>query len=298
MGTWVCGSEEALWIVEAVSANQEDTGEPGAAWLHTHGLWRCGLPELEMLEVPPAQVDAASEVITAMAGRLLEEPAPAPGEPFALGPGLDVTLQPWQDVASYLEEGSPGGLADRDKDGDHNGVRAVICGATPDGTYKKIWRWPREIVERLDKGDALIFLSRRFTDRRARHARDTWPQLATCFASLPANLLRTDTEPALNPSDPTVRFIIKAGLATNGTDQDEREHLWFVVQKFAGDRAEGTLINQPVMVGDIRQGDRMWVERANVSDWSVLTPVGSFDPSRAAALERTIDQLRAGAIPS
>jgi uncharacterized protein YegJ (DUF2314 family) len=287
-------SEHALWIIHAIAG---DGADAGGAWLHTHGLWRCGRPELEMLEVPTALVHAAGELLNSIAGRLLEEPTPPPGEPYSVGPGLEVTLHPWQEVAQFIADEAPGGPRDRGDDGDeHAGVRAVICGPRPEGAYRKLWRWPREAIERLDAAEALIFLSRGATERRARSARATWPQLATCFASLPNRLLRTDTG---TDSDGSVRFIIKAGLAAEETgDELEREHLWFVVRRFAGDRAEGTLVNRPVTVGGLARGDVVWVKREHISDWSVLTPLGSFDPLRVAAMEQAIDALREGGATS
>src|SRR5262245_18083674 len=71
---------DVLWVIHAVTPAAE-----GGAWLHTHGLWRCGVPELEMLDVPARDASRAAELLSAIASRLLEEPLPAPGEPFRVG---------------------------------------------------------------------------------------------------------------------------------------------------------------------------------------------------------------------
>ena len=120
----------------------------------------------------------------------------------------------------------------------------------------------------------------------------TWPQLAMSFASLPAPLLRCDTTGSTGADPPFVRFIIKAGLATSEEPDIEREHMWFVARRFDGDRAEGELVNQPILIKELKQGDVAWISRSKISDWSVVTPVGTFGPARIAALERAIDQLR------
>ena len=131
-------------------------------------------------------------------------------------------------------------------------------------------------------------------DRSARQARATWPELATSFASLPAELVRCDAAAAEDEDDGRVRFIIKAGFPPDAAADEQREHMWFVVRRFEGDRAEAILINQPVAVQDLHRGDVVWIERSTVSDWMVVSPLGSFDPSRSAALERAIDRIREG----
>lgn len=281
-----------LWITHVVAP--ADAGEDDeATWLLTDGLARCGLPELEMIEVPGRLAGTAGELLGTLACRMLEEMLPPPGEPFPVGPGLDVTLQPWQAVAPYVSE-APGGLADRaDTNGGnvphpHAGVRAVVCAVKPQGTYRKVWRWPRTVLERIDDGEGALFLSSYETERQAKLARRAWPQLAGAFEGLAPPLLRVDSEQ--DPETPWVRFLIKAGLTANG--DDDREHLWFVVRRFDHDRAEGELLNEPSLARTLAPGDVTWIERDRVSDWSVVTPAGSFGPADASAMSQTLASLR------
>ncbi len=288
--------EHMLWIVHAVAATGASESEP--CWLHTHGLWRCGRPELEMLEVPRRHIGSAGELLNAVAGRILEEPAPLPGEPFAIGHELEVSLQPWEDVARYLADDVPGSLEDRDDGEDeHRGVRAAVCGARPTGTFRRIWSWPQEVIVRLDRDDAVLYLTLRSTERLARHARATWPQLAMTFATLPPPLIRLDARPDGTSDAPSVRFIMKAGFPVDDGSDAGREHLWFIVRRFDGDRAQAELINEPMEVPQLARGDVTWIERSAISDWSVITPLGSFGPSRIKALQQAIDRLRQGDSP-
>ncbi|MEE8154887.1 MAG: DUF4026 domain-containing protein [Phycisphaerales bacterium] len=283
---------EMLWVIQAVS-HGGDGQRAGAGWLHTHGLWRCGKPELEMLEVPPAYTIRACELLNTIAGRLLEEPAPAPGEVMMIGNEMAVILQPWQDVAPYLADDTPGSMRDRadENDNAHTGVRAVVCDPNPRGAYRRLWVWPQAALDRLDRDDAVLYPAKRVSQRQASIARATWPDLATTFSSLSGPLLRTDDKPADDADEPAVRFIIKAGLAQSNQPDGDREHLWFVVRRFDGDRAEAQLVNQPIHLGRMNKGDITWIERETVSDWSVITPLGSFDPSSIGRMQRVIDQL-------
>ena len=273
--------EDVLWIIHVVT---REGSRGDGTWVHTHGLWRCGKPELEMLEVPAGQSGRAAELLNALAGRLLEEKLPDPDESFEVGNDLEITLRRWEEVVEKLPEDSPGSMKDRD-DELHNGPRAVVC-------RKGGNTWPPHVVERIGRGDRVVFLSNRCTARAAHRARATWPQLAMTFASLSPPLLRCDADGSGERGEPFVRFILKTGLVASDEPSVEREHVWFVARRFDGDRAEGQLVNQPILVKNLKQGDIAWISRAKVSDWSVVTPVGIFGPSRIGALVRAVDRLR------
>ncbi len=210
-----------------------------------------------MLEVPGPLVRAGVELLDTIAGRMFETMLPPPGEPFAIGPDLDVTFQPWQDAAPAVENG-PGGMAWRTEtpDNEHIGVRAVVRAAG--------------VLERIAAGDGAYFLSSHETNRLAGRARAAWPALVT--VPLPA-----------------VRVLLKAGLTLDGTD-DEREHLWFAVRCFQDDRAEAELLHEPMNVA-MNKGDVVWIDRHDVSDWTVVTPEGRFGPAQADEMTRVVATL-------
>ncbi len=254
-----------LWIGHVV----EPAGEHRGNWIHTHGLHRCSLPELEMLDVPDTLVPVAVQLLDTIAGRMLEVMIPPPGEPYAIGPGLDVTFRPWQEVAPDVADG-PGGMAARTDDPDnphdaHMGVRAVVCGA--------------EVLQRIAAGDGAYFLSSHETNRLARRARAAWPTL-TAIGLPPVGA--TDAAP-------TVQVLVKAGLGADGAD-DEREHLWFAVRRFEAERAEAELLHEPMHIA-LAVGDVVWIEREVVSDWTVVTPAARFGPAEAEAMARAVASL-------
>ncbi len=262
-------SVAVLWIVHVNEPADDPTDEMSGVWIHTHGLARCGLPELEMLEVPCPLVRAGVELLDTIAGRMFETMLPPPGEPFAIGPDLDVTFRPWQDVAPAVADG-PGGMAARtddpnDPDNPHMGVRAVVCGT--------------EVLQRIAAGDGAYFLSSYETNRLAQRARAAWPAL-TAIGLPPAGA--TDAAP-------TVQVLVKAGLGADGAE-DEREHLWFSVRRFEAERAEAELLHEPVRVA-LTVGDVVWIEREVVSDWTVVTPAGRFGPAEADAMARAVVSL-------
>lgn len=285
---------EILWTIHLVEREEEqrsgDAEAPsGKVWLHTHGLWRCGQPELEMLQVPSKHARSAAELINDIASLLMESRYPEPGEPIEIGDELVITLQPWETAIETIPPDEPGGAEDREgEENPHGGPRAIICARhrSSDGA----WIWPEQIVTRLEQGEGVVYRTQRATQRQARLAQHAWGQLATAFAS--ARQMLSGPQ-----DDRSIVFLLKAGMdrAEPAAAGDVgREHLWFEAQRFEGDRAEVRLISSPRWVEELQPGTTLWIERDAVSDWEVLTPYGGFGPSALPALWRAIDMLREG----
>jgi uncharacterized protein YegJ (DUF2314 family) len=290
---------DVLWSIHAVGLDDDDPHEhdescpegclgaddgTDAIWLHTHGLWRCGKPELEMLNVPSEHALAAGHILNGIAELLLEGELAAPGEPFDIGGGLRVTARRWQDVAPQLPQGCPGGLSDREdpENNPHTGVRAAICSPTPGGADGKQLTWPLEVIQRLEQDGATLYMTQRATARLAKRARAAWPELAMAFASL-RHLLNGQAE-----HEPAALFLVKAGLREDESGDAPREHLWFEMQDFQGDRAQGRLINQPQSIQRVKSGDLLWLDRTAISDWQVITKQGAFSPAETVGLQRFV----------
>jgi len=275
---------DVLWVVQAVQAARDSGDEGRLVWLHTHGLWRCNAPELEMLEVPLDYAEPAAELINDIAALLLEQSPPRPGEPFEIGPDLQVMLHPAHIVAPLLTRDTPGSMNDRSEENGanpHGGIRAVICAVSPPENPGKIWAWPREVTRRWMADEAAIYMTTRATERQAALARAVWGQFATAFASIARHPCEAGDESG-------VVFGVKAGFAEN----DSNEHLWFEVCRFEADRVEGRLVNQPLAVKRLSKGDRAWITRGQISDWRVVTQDGCYGPNDLASLWRAIDALK------
>ena len=272
---------ESLWVIHSVFDRNRDEG---THWLHTHGLWRCGRPELEMLDVRATKSGVAGRLLNDIARRVLDDAdLPIAPEPYSIGPGMDVTLHPWQSLMAQVGKGGHGGPDDRaGEDNPHRGMRAVVCGPKPHGVFRKQWSWPSEATEMLEQDRGVIFHSDRDTDRAAKLARDRWGELATAFAA--AQRLKIDGKPA-------AAFAVKARFCQPG-DAEDREHMWIDVREFRGETASGELMNQPLRLTHVRHGQIVTIGRNDVSDWQVFTPAGSFRPSDVPALWRVLDVMK------
>jgi hypothetical protein len=117
-----------LWSVEA-------TERGGRARIATRGLARCGRPEIEMHGVAAPLADAAAALVDAIAAIVIDDGPPEPGAPLEVGPDLIVSLR--------LAEGAA--------------ERAIVCGVRPAGAGAPEWTWPRDVVERVARGEAVVY---------------------------------------------------------------------------------------------------------------------------------------------
>ncbi len=291
-------SESILWFIHA-AGKDSPPNESSKIWIYTHGLSRCDRPELEMLEVPFPLVGSAIALVNAVAEQIVENDVPEPGQPFEISDGLAVTLQPWREAAEHADATSPGHAKNRLDHEQRELIdnRVAICGATPTGTYRKIWTWPSEVVQELARrGPTALFKTRRAAVRQKQMARETWGELMQAFATLPAEVRqKTDDRAAV--------FLIQAGLQKpnrNGAKsydahENNREELWFEVKRFhgeAGGRIEAELVNEPFDLPHLHQGDVLQIDASTVCDWQVLTKKGHFGPGTAGGLLEAVTQIR------
>jgi len=280
-------NDESLWTITAVATSDE---EDVPMMLFTTGLSRCGLPELEMLEVPARHSQAAAILLNHVASLLLEAPPPEPEEPIEIGPDILVTLIPWQECARYIAEETPGSTAFRETareqgDGSLMAVRAVICSAKKRGSFKQLWAWPIEIIESMEAGRAVLYASEHSAAATERRAQRTWPKFATAFASV-----RRAEEPDVLALA-TTAFQVQAPLGSVD-EHDRREQGWFTVQRFDHDVVDAVLSEEPVTRQDLHVGDAIRIPRAEVTDWRVFLPEEVFGPARSDALLAAVDRLR------
>ena len=283
--------ERWLWRVSGAGLSEPTGSGERPTMLFTTGLWRCGRPELELLELPADHVRAGLILLDALAGLLLEGEMPEPGEVFEAGPGLEVTLQPWREVAATMEEGTPGSASFRAAAGQAGmpspllGVRAVICHPQTVGSFRQVWSWPRDAVAAIESGHAALYATEHATRASQRRAQRRWEAFATAFASL----RKSDAPEALRVRNEG--FLLQAPLE-GGRDPDRVEQAWFRLVRLEGGAVHAALLEKPRSRDDLDMGSEVRVDPATITDWRVETPEGDFGPERWEELLPAIDRLR------
>jgi len=283
--------DRVLWRLGRYEALSD--GDSSTVLIGTCGLSRCGLPELEMCEVPRDRADAAAVLLHTLAGLLLESPAPPPGFEMEIGDGISVTLQRADDVASHLTDGAPGSNPWREVArthglGEFELPRAAVCGTEPRGAYKPVWMWPDEAVERIASGNAVLFMTRHSVEAATQRAQSTWPTFAMAFASL------------ARPSNPDWKkmaedaFQVQAAVppSPEGNVGPRIEQSWFHVRRIAGDGVHAVTSSRPVTRPDLDAGSMVLLKATDVTDWRVELDGRVYDPEESDALLHAVDRVR------
>lgn len=252
------GSKAGLGIHELASLHAIG-GESAAAWIHTHGLARAGLPELDALQVPRSAQGPVGELLQATASLLLEHGTPATGKPFPVGESMDVVLLGLDDALARVPKDAPGGRGARD-DEHREGSRVVVAPASArQGGSPSL----EPLAEAARKGP--FFRSVAATERMRVLARERWGEFVRLFHQ--------------NHRKPGFVFLAKLGYEPDGkVGEASREHLWFRVQAIEDDRIEGLLESTPVAVSSLERGTSRKHDLERLSEWVVVTPAGRLFP--------------------
>ena len=255
----VLPSPASLFNVQAVSSPS------GEVWLHTHGLIRCGLTELEILQSDTENFNNHYPVISTFASYLIDKIADKIDTAyigcFYNNSPLVVTRLLWTEGLQQYKGIDLGGIDDR-KDM-HNSLTSILFAFTSEeneknGVYTKIPEF-----NALLANNPLFFISESETKRMSLLAREKYDCLKTAFNG-------TDTH-----------ILVKVGLPTAHDDSPDHEHIWFELQGFDGESFIAELTQEPYDVPDMHEGDKGTYTVNDITDWIVYTPNGQITPETA-----------------
>lgn len=279
--------ERLLWRLGRYEALPD--GDSNLVLLGTHGLARCGIPELELLEVPRDLAESAAVLIHTVAGLLLENDLPEPGEEIEVGDALSVVLQTAAEASQCVNESTAGSEPWRVQARAHGLSefalkRAVICAPEQKGTYRPIWVWPQEVVERIAAGGAVLYMTQHSVRASERRARATWGGFATAFVSL----VRT--------GNPKWQEIARNGFSVQapvpGSGEPRIEQAWFSLQGIDHESLTVKVVDRPVTRPDLDPGSHLVLANSIVTDWRVEIADEVYDPDDVDALLAAVDRVR------
>jgi hypothetical protein len=114
-----------LYVVHVVVPERARDG----LWLHTHGLERTGLPDVELLDVLPEQGGERGELLTRFVDRCVLAKGPPPRSQVDPESGLRLSWVPLAAALRGRDYAAHGGRRDRAITGDHDGRRIVLVPA-------------------------------------------------------------------------------------------------------------------------------------------------------------------------
>lgn len=270
-GRWVSLAAESkvppapryLYTAQAVAGEEKDA----CVWLHTHGLNRCGRPELEVLDSNKENYQEHYNVLETLANRMLEdEEIPEFGSPYfmaymAEGIPLVVTLIDWEEAVELYEPEMLGGKNDR-KEG-HNKDTCVVFVYPSQESAEKREFYPLDIYDKYMKENPVFLISVEETARMRAQAVERISYLFDAFENKDNHLL------------------VKLGLQVDEehkTQDNDREHIWFEVLEVSGNRFRAKLTQEPYYIKDLHEGFVGEYGPEDVTDWLIYTPGGRISP--------------------
>lgn len=259
-----------LFTTQAVYANDEDV------WLHTHGLNRCGIMELEIMGSTKETSQNHYHVIESVSSRLIDEPDSFEDDGvmfvarFSNNQPLVVTWVPWQEAMATLKEGTLGDYADRTDESGHNGYTgSLFVYESPDdmenGCYSHL-----SVYDELLGDNPMFMLSNTETARMKSLAIERVDYMKKAFENGVKGVL------------------IKVGLMVDDeykTETNEREHIWFELKSVSEKTFTAELTQEPYMVSGIHTGDVGTYSYEDITDWIVFTEEDRISPDEVYLME-------------
>lgn len=249
-------SSKYLYTVQAV------TGEQDEVWLHTHGLCRCGITELEILESSKENYRNHYNLINTYAMYLIDKNGELDprNESAYIGILINrdpivVTCKSWTEGIKEYKKLNLGNIKDR-QDG-HNSKTSIIFLYKSEEDEKKGKISKVSVYDTLWEDNPLFFISDNETARMKALAMERF------------NYVREYSKDREN------QIIIKIGLK----DKDNQlEHIWFELLGFDCDKFKAKLTQDPYNEVSMKKGDEAWFTVEDVTDWLIYTKERSISP--------------------
>lgn len=256
-----------LFVIQAVS------GKDNSIWLHTHGLCRFGVTELEILDSDKENAYAHRGLLSAYACMLLEKDKDY--DPYKSAEFIGVlesqapvvvTCRSWTDALGEYKNLTLGGEDDR-LDGHNSKTSPIFLYDSEEDMHLGKLTKLRE-YNGLFGGSPIFFISSKETERMQALARERFDYVKKAFA------------------DKNSKIIIKIGLKRDdGKDDYDKEHVWFELVGINGDKFTARLTHEPFAVSDLHTGDEREFTVNDITDWSIMTKEYQVSPNEVYLLE-------------
>ena len=259
-----------LFTVQAISDGGDEV------WLHTHGLKRCGLYELEILCSNKDTFNDHYKMIETFALRMLESTDPIePGDGVFIGHAagkiLTLTAVDWREALEFYPDATIGVEEDRDDNGVHCEDTYVLMIYRNEKDEKERRYTPvQDFNQFLDQNPIYMF-STSETRRMSQLAIERIPYMIKAFEN------KENT------------IILKIGLIVDEEHWDDgepqREHIWFELKDVKEDSVVAQLTQEPYYVSGIKEGDIREFPFSDITDWLIFTKECRISPDDAYLLE-------------
>lgn len=267
--------EPAKWVVEMANSKilpspidlltvHAVVNEDDEIWLHTHGLCRCGITELEILNSDKTNYNNHYNIITTFASLLLETNKDFVERKdyemigrLSNGNAIVVTYLSWTKALSFYDNLKVGNIEDRENG--HNTRTSVIFLYKSKSDAENFRLSYVTDYNNLLGDNPMLFISSKETKR---------------MKDLAVEKFETVIDQSKNKD---CEIELKIALPIDGK-KDEFEHIWFDLIDFEGEKFKAKLKQEPYDVKDVHEGDEMYFTVKDVTDWVIYTPKFKVTP--------------------
>jgi len=240
-------------------------------WVYTFGLNRCGIVELEALDVQKEDADFCASLISlASLKAVCGNDIPEEMKPYEIatdgntGKKVFVAWKFWLDAMGEYPEDTPGTGNTRPRERlFHNGVILLY----PDGDTEKE---PVKLNEaaQFDLSKLMVEFPAKEMIRQQELAQETIRYFAKALAA------------------PEAQGVVKIRLGSSADTEDEMnfEFIWAKVDHITEDTVYCTSLNSSVFSDEVTTGEKVSADIASIADWVVNVKGNRIAPDMAFAL--------------
>ncbi|MDY6416031.1 MAG: DUF4026 domain-containing protein [Succinivibrio dextrinosolvens] len=257
-------SPRYLFTVQAVSNGDDEI------WLHTHGLRRCGLYELEILCSSKNMYEEHYRIIETFAFRMLDDDERIePGEAVFIGQAADMylvcTAVDWREALKFYPKATVGTAEDRAEDEDNyhsEDTYVLMMYMGPDDAEAKAYTPVQEFDPYLEQ-NPMFMISNEETKRMSDLAIERIPYMIKAA------------------EDKENVIIVKIALQKDKEfieEDSEKEHIWFELKEIKKDSIVAELTQEAYYVKGIKEGDIGTYPFEAITDWEIFSKGNCITP--------------------
>lgn len=248
--------------VSAVSISPESK----TAWMHTHGLNRCGFCEFEIINADKERAAEYGNILTSVINKVIyEKDFPAEKEPVKFTAFTDneseflLTWLDWKHAVNEYKEDVPGGKIDRE--GNHNMfISSLFAYMSDDDAEKnKITDLNDVSMEKIQ--NAVWTIPAMENVRTAELAKER------------LGFLRDGVVLHKN-----AKALVKICLAFENNGEKAMEYVWINLHRIDNQMIYGVVETQPVFTSSVKKNDPIKVEISALADWILYTETYTATP--------------------
>lgn len=243
-------------------------GENGDIWLHTHGLARCNIAELEILQSCREFWDQHCNTISTLANLILEGEYDEEENCTIIGQFMDgnpIIVRKISWTQGVLKYNIKTFGTEKERKSSHNSKREIIVALMNDKVYT---------MDKIDKrlGDNPIFY---FSNSETERMKD----LALERFSYVRKVMKEQERESC--------ILVKMGLKTDYSNQEnKKEYIWFELLGLDGETMHLKLTQEPYYISNLHEGDEGEYLLEDLTDWLIFnTPRGTVSPGTAYLLD-------------